>query len=187
MKYPYSAEREVRTYAYLRKAAVDALEKAKSIEEGSFYQLMSCLVFSAFAVEAYLNHVGERKIQYWGEIEKIEPMAKLKVLYSHLNLQFDPSKRPIQTIRQLFKFRNFMAHGRTENLMGSGTLNKPAPDPGENLVETDWEKFCNKQEAERAIEDVKEVLETLCVAAGFDKSMLYSLGSASRVVQAPQP
>ena len=106
MKYPYSAEREVRTYAYLRKAAVDALEKAKSIEEGSFYQLMSSLVFSAFAVEAYLNHVGEHKIQYWGEIEKIEPMAKLKVLYSHLNLQFDPSKRPIQTIRQLFKFRN---------------------------------------------------------------------------------
>jgi hypothetical protein len=184
--FPYSAEREIRTYAYLRKAAVDALEKAKNIKEGSFYQLMSCLVFSAFTVEAYLNHVGERKIEYWGEIEKIEPLAKLKVLYSHLRLKFDPSARPIQTIKQLFKFRNFVAHGKTETISGSGLLKKPQPDPGENLVETSWEKFCNENEAERAIEDVKSVLETLCDAAGLERHMLYSLGSGSHFIGEPQ-
>ena len=168
-------------------AAVDALEKAKNIREGSFYQIMSCLVFSAFTVEAYLNHVGERKIQFWNEIEKIEPMSKLTVLYSVLKLPFDPSKRPIQTIQQLFKFRNFMAHGRTEKLTGRGMLKKPRPDPGENLVETKWEKFCNKKEAERAVKDVRQVLETIYVAAGFDKAMLHSLGHASRVIGKPEP
>lgn len=187
MKQPYSVEREVRTFAYLHMTAVDALEKAKNIKEGSFYQLMSCLVFSAFTIEAYLNHVGEQEIEYWGEIEKIEPMAKLKVLYSVLKLPFDPSKRPIQTVQQLFKFRNFMAHGRTEKLTGKGFLTKPSPDPGQNLVETKWEKFCNEKEAERAVKDVKQILEAICVAAGFDKTMLLSLGHASRVVGKPEP
>lgn len=164
-------------------AAVDALEKAKSIKKGSFYQIMSCLVFSAFTVEAYLNHVGERKIEYWNEIEKIEPLAKVKVLYLHLKLRFDPSKRPIQTIKQLFKFRNLMAHGKTEKLKGSGMLKKPRPDPGENLVETKWEKFCNQKEAECAIRDIKQVLETLHDAAGFEKNTLYSPGSGSHVIR----
>jgi hypothetical protein len=168
-------------------AAVDALEKAKKIKEGSFYQTMSCLVFSAFTVEAYLNHVGEQKIAYWNEIEKIEPMAKLKALHSVLKLPFDPSKRPVQTIQQLFKFRNFMAHGRTEKLTGRGTMKKSRPDPGKNLVETKWEKFCNEKEAERAVKDVKKLLETVCAAAGFDKAMFFSLGHASRVVGRPEP
>lgn len=187
MKHPYSIEREIRTYAYLRVAAADALQKATKIEEGSFYQIMSCLVFCAFTVEAYLNHVGERKIGYWNEIEKIEPMAKLKVLYTALGLPFDPSKRPIQTVQQLFKFRNFMAHGRTEKLMGKGTLKKRRPDPGEKLVEAKWEKFCNKIEAARAVKDVNRVLEILCVAAGFNKAMLSDFGYASRVVGKPLP
>lgn len=185
--YSYSTEREIRTYEYLRMAAVDAMQKAQKIKEGSFYQLMSSLVFSAFAVEAFLNHVGERTIKYWSEIERIEPLAKLKVLYSHLKLDYDSSRRPIQTIKQLFRFRNFMAHGRTETLSGTGVLTKPHPDPGENLVDVEWEKFCNEKEAERAVEDVKAIFKTLYAAAGFDERMLYSLGHESWVIGKGQP
>jgi hypothetical protein len=185
--YQYSAEREIRTYEYLRQASKDAFNKAKRISEGSFFQLMSCLVFSAFAVEAYLNHAGERKINNWSEIEKNEPLEKLRVMYSYLHLEFDPSKRPIQTIKQLFKFRNFMAHGRTKNIKASGLLRKPRPDPGEDLIETEWEKFCNENEAERAISDVKKVLEILCEAAGLEKEMLFSLGNGSHIIENPQP
>lgn len=185
--FEFTAEREVRTYAYLFFAAKHSLDNAKNIKEGSFYQIMSSIVFSAFTLEAYINHVGEKKIEFWEEIEKITPMQKLKVLYSIHDINYDSSTRPIQTIKQLFKFRNFMAHGRTENIKGKGTLKKEKPDPGENLVDTEWEKFCNEKEAERAIEDVREIVETLSERAGLGKAPLISLGSGSHVVGKKQP
>jgi len=182
-KYSYSTEREIRTYEYLRMSSADSLKKAKEIKEGSFYQVMSSLVFSAFTIEAYLNHVGSRKISYWSEIERIEPLSKLKIVYSHLNLTFDSSRRPVQTVKQLFKFRNFMAHGKTENLKASGVLKKSKPDPNENLVEVEWQKFCNEKEAERAVADISELIKTICDAAGFDRHELNSLGHESYVIK----
>ena len=181
-KYPYSVHREIKTYAFLYHAAVDALEKARNIEEGGFYQIMSSIVFSAFTLEAYLNHIGEIKIEYWEEIEKITPTQKLKVMYSHLNIPYNSSMRPIQTVKQVFKFRNFMAHGKTEKIQGTGTLKQPKPNPGENLIDTEWEKFCNIKEAERAVNDVKEIIESLCEKAGLQKFPLYSLGSGSYTI-----
>lgn len=178
-KYTYSAEREIRTYAYLCTAAYDALEKASNIKEGSLYQTMSSLIFSAFALEAYLNHVGEKKLEFWNDIERIKPLSKLRVLYVYLGLDFDTSKRPIQTVIQVFKFRNFMAHGKTEKVEGKGTIKTPTRNSAENLVEAEWEKFCNQKEAERAFEDVKIIIKTLCEAAGFDVTFLFSLGNGS--------
>ncbi len=177
-KFSYSSEREIRTFAYLLGTATDAFEKS-DIADGSTYQIMSSLVFSAFTLEAYMNHLGAQKIEFWDEIEQIGPMPKLKVICSVLSLEFDPSSRPIQTAKQLFKFRNFMAHAKTEKVVGSGTRKNPTVDPGENLVETEWEKFCNKAEAERGIEDIKQIMETLCEAAGFEKKWLYSLSNGS--------
>jgi len=182
-KYSYSAQREVITFVYLYVAATDALNKAKTIEEGSFYQMMSALVFSAFAVEACLNHVGEKKIEFWDEIETIKPLSKLKVLFSYLKLDFDTSRRPLQTIKLLFKFRNLMAHGRTEKIEKSGTRKKPKLSPDENLIEAQWQKFCTIKNAQRAIEDVEVIIEDLCKAAGLDppgllSSSFYAIGNA---------
>lgn len=87
-KYAYSAEREVITFAYLYKTAESALEHAKEIPKGSFYQVMSSLVFSAFALEAYLNHLGEKVLPFWAEIDRIKTLAKLKVLHTHLGLPY---------------------------------------------------------------------------------------------------
>lgn len=185
--YSYTAQREIRIYAYLYCAACHSLENAKNIESGSFYQIMLSIVFSAFSLEAYLNHVGERKVEFWEEIEKITPMQKLKVLYSCLGMKFDSSRRPIQTVNQIFKFRNFMAHGRTENIEGTGVMKTESPEPAQNLVETEWEKFCNIKEAARAIEDVKEIIESLCEEAGLEKDPLGSLGTGSRVVGQHRP
>jgi len=176
MSKKYKAEREVLTYSYIYRTAVDALERASGPAGGGFYQLMSSLVFSAFTLEAYLNHLGERVIPYWPEVDKIQTLKKLKVLHSHLDMFYDPSSRPIQTVIQLFRFRNFMAHGRTESV--SATLTElPADYSTKNLVETEWEEFCNEKEAKRALDDVQELAERLHKAAGLGEHPFAYLGS----------
>tara|TARA_R110001592_G_scaffold1664_6_gene9726 strand:- start:15180 stop:15752 length:573 start_codon:yes stop_codon:yes gene_type:complete len=186
-EYSYIAEKEVRTYAYLFRTAQDSLARAEANEEGRFYQIMSSLVFSAFALEAFFNHLGEIEIECWGEIERIGPAQKLNVLYHHLNLDFSASNRPIQTVTQLLRFKTFMAHGRTERLKTEGVLSTPRPDPGQSLIDGQWEKFCNVDEARRGLHDVKEVIETMAGAANIGGYSLFSLGHQSHSIGLTEP
>jgi hypothetical protein len=186
-KYKVEVERTINTYAYMAMSANHSLKCCKREEEGCFYQSMSSLIFSAFTLEAYMNHLGSRRIEYWEEIESIRYLSKLKVLYINLGFDFDKSKRPLQTVIQLIKFRNLMAHGKTEKLFGSKVINTPSLNPGEEVVESDWEKFCNPEEAERALDDVREIVEKLNSAAGNSNTMLWSLGGASGVTSLYNP
>ena len=182
-KHIVEGKRRINTYAYMAMSANNSLNCAMNNERGSFYQFMSSLIFSAFTLEAYMNHIGIKRIEYWKEIESIRYMDKLKILYLNSGLEFDKSKRPIQTITQLVKFRNLMAHGKSENISGSKEISTPTLDPGTEVVETEWEKFCNCKEAKRALNDVKEIVETLnsSVENPQSRQMLWSLGSGSYV------
>ena len=50
------------TYVYCWLAARKALKQADAKQPGYLYFCMMAAVFAAFAVEAYLNHVGARRI-----------------------------------------------------------------------------------------------------------------------------
>ena len=52
------AQSYVVTYARLLQVARQGLKQAESVKEGSFHNLVSSIVFSAFSVEAYLNHIA---------------------------------------------------------------------------------------------------------------------------------
>ena len=81
---------------------------------GSSWQFLSGLMLTAFSFEAYLNHVGPESILCWEELEKLSPMAKLKVLCERLAIPMPAAgKRPLDTVQKLFDFRNAIAHGRT--------------------------------------------------------------------------
>ena len=70
-----------------------------------------------------------------------------------------------------------MAHGKTKTVLGRRNLSSPDIDPGLNLVETKWEKWCKIQNAERALEDVKTVVYDLHKRAGLGDKPFASLGS----------
>ena len=187
VNYPYEAEREIRTYAYLYMASRDALDTATKTDDGQFYKIITSLVFAAFTLEAYLNHIGEIRIEFWEEIESIKTISKLKIIYKNLGLKYDNSKRPIQTVIELFKFRNLMAHGRTKRIQKQGYTKKEKPDPGENLIIGKWEEFVNLKEANRALEDIKEIMESICEATGSKKESLINFGYSKRVTGEPKP
>lgn len=188
-KYIVEGQREVKSYAYMRMAASHSLKCAIDNEEGSFYQFMSSLMFSAFTLEAYMNHLGSAKIEYWNEIESIRYLDKLKVLYLNLGLEFDKSRRPLQTIISLVKFRNLMAHGKTENITATTVINTPTPSYEQKYgaMEATWEKFCNAVDAQKVFDDVSEIVELLNKIAGGSGNMLWSFGGAGCVTSIHNP
>ena len=179
-KVSIKGERKIFTFAHLINGAYFALENSKKFEEGRFYNCLFTIIFSAFCFEAYLNHIGSEKFSAWEIIEKkLQPKEKLNVISQNLNLFFDYSRRPFQTIDKLFKFRNSIAHGKSEDCSIDEIQNKTREikEP-----KTKWEHECSIENAERYFLDVKEAIEEIHKKAGFenDPLVLISMGSYTR-------
>ncbi|MDH5327684.1 MAG: hypothetical protein OEY58_19695 [Gammaproteobacteria bacterium] len=63
----------INTYGYLMSAAHHAKGRLKE-EEGQFYQAMTTMILSAFTLEAYLNHVGEKLFPYWDDMAEFKKL-----------------------------------------------------------------------------------------------------------------
>ena len=68
-----SKERQVNTYEETWHASRVMLYKAEKDAEGSYYQLMASLIFTAFTLEAFLNHIGKQIFGCWDDLEQISP------------------------------------------------------------------------------------------------------------------
>ena len=179
MKAKISKERQVNTYAEMWHASNVMLGKAKENPEGSFYQLMASLIFTAFTLEAYLNHIGQSIFKCWDDLEQLSPKKKLGLIAEKLKIERDDSKRPFQTIDKLFKFRNDVAHGKSARLKFENQIKVVDLDRTLNRqerLETPWQKYCCLRNAERAREDVKIIIQELHKATGLTDHILFSFG-----------
>jgi hypothetical protein len=175
----YSGTREVRTFVDLDHGANVLLLKASEDERGSYYTVMGGLLLTAFTFEAYLNHLGNKIFPYWEEIEAIRVMDKYSVLTKHFRIAPDFSRRPHQTLRSLFKFRNAIAHGKSQVLNETKQVAANA-DPHDFLPRADWEEYCTLANAKRAREDVRKIIEELHLAAGEgDCPFIHGVGIGS--------
>lgn len=112
-------KRDVRTYAELWLASKKVLESGLREPVGSWWQFLSSLLLTAFAFEAYMNHVGPTVLSCWKSLERrMSPWRKLDRLCEVLDVKgvCDKDKRPGETIWRLFDFRNKLAHGRTHTI-----------------------------------------------------------------------
>lgn len=164
----YEGRREVRTFVDLDHGAGVLIKKSRETQKGSYYTIMGALLLSAFTFVAYLNHVGAEKIKFWDEIESIRVIDKYSVLCKEFDIVPDFSKRPYQTIRTLFKFRNAIAHGKSKILEETKKVDSKC-DPYSCSPKTHWEEYCTIENAERAKEDITviitEIHEKECLGA----------------------
>ena len=174
-------EREVHTYAELWHASGCVLEAGLQNPIGSTWQYLSSIVLTAFAFEAYLNHVGPLTLDSWPSLERSSVLAKFALLAEVLDVKFEGGKkvRPMQTVHQLIGFRNIMAHGRSEKLSTVEIVDHhPEQDPIGAWPLTDWEKLIKDEGrfAKRVREDVGDVLQKLHGARMDEKEHLFSHG-----------
>lgn len=90
-----SGQQTVATYSILFKCAERSLRAAQEDERGSFYEILNCLVMSAFTVEAYINHLGAILAEDFGRFEKKKVWDKYKKLRRFTSLSSGEFQKPI--------------------------------------------------------------------------------------------
>lgn len=152
--------REIFPHVYLLSAGWDAVEKGEQIEEGSAYSFLACMLFTAFALEAYLNEVGNEKVDCWKEIERYKsPKDKLSLLCKLENYKPDLSKRPFQTFINAFKFRDLVVHAKPEKIERKEI--KFAESGRPILPDSQWLERCTVTNAKIYIEDAEQIVKLL--------------------------
>ena len=186
-------ERAIHTYAELWHASRCVLEAGMQEPKGSSWQFLSSAVLTAFAFEAYLNHVGSRTIECWEHLDRLPLWSKFELLCETLGVHFPDGSgaRPLQTITKLFNFRNTIAHGRSKEIKAKPVI-RDADDRldaylGERHL-TDWERLIkNSDFATRAREDVQAVIERLHEGRRDDKEGLFTFGIGMHSAKLVEP
>ena len=162
-------DKVVFTYNYVRNISHLALEEAKQKEKRRDDNCIISMLFTAFCLEGYLNHIGSEKTEFWMHIEHCKPREKLAVLAKVLNHDIDWSCRPFQTFDAIFSFRNKLVHPKTHYLSMGGE--QKLDEKGHpTLPLSGWEKMVNLGMAEKFFNDSTKIIETLHSKAGFEGS-----------------
>jgi hypothetical protein len=181
----YSGSRVVRTFVDLNHGADVLIRIAEEEPRGSYFTSMGALLLTAFTFEAYLNHLGVKRIKFWEEIESIRVMDKYAVLCKELDVTPDYSKRPNQTLRALFKFRNAIAHGKSQILEETKEVSSQ-DEPYEHTPKAHWEEYCTLDNAKRAKEDISKIITDLHTKAGLgDYPFVHGVGIGSMSIKSP--
>jgi hypothetical protein len=154
-------------HAELISVAQVSLEFAKEKKTGllAYANFMASIIYLAFSLEAYLNYLGSIYFSDWEEIEKIlRPDEKLDKVAEHFNHTIDRSRRPFQSFREIFKFRNNLAHARVKNLrevkISTDSL----------YISTEIESIIASEKPQQFYDDTVEMIKKLHYEmAGFSK------------------
>jgi len=163
--------RYYRPFYYHWHTANVMLEQAQSKVKGSYYFLVSSLVFRAFTFEAFLNHVGANLFGNWQEFERKGWSEKLKIIRSRCPApsNFYEDKWPF--IEILSKFRNPIAHGKDEDIILNYDCTKEEADRRRNEYPTlEHESFVSLENAAKIQEELGCFMPRLYKAA-LDKDL----------------
>lgn len=167
------------TFGYMYIGARHLLEKSKENEEGQLYNLIGCILFCAFTLEAYFNHLGEKCDEDWNKKErKLSKLKKYEQFCKQLEITSDYSVRPYSTIRFLFEFRDFIAHGKStsDSIRKEVTICFEKPDL--KSIRAPWMEPVTIENATIAMDDVTTLIKELHLAAGYEDNPFNDLGSS---------
>jgi hypothetical protein len=173
--------RVLNTYGELWLGSEYLHRRATDERKGAYWAAMASAILAAFTFEAYLNHVGPKIFKQWQE--RRSHKRKLDMVCEKLGLSFPHGERPGQSIKALFRFRNALAHGKSEVFEP-----KPRIEVAERFEEQSesrrpqamWEKFCSDAENVRCVrEDVSIMIRAIHEAANPKDDPVFSSGFTS--------
>jgi len=166
-----TATREVFPWILLWHRCTWAIEDAEANEESQYLSMFSALL-CAFTLEAFLNQLlRSRMPDDWREYErKATPSQKLARLGASMHLRVDRSRRPFISFKEIFAFRNDLAHAKPVEL--ARTFNYPvevflAAQKTPPIPRTNWESVLTLKRARNWHEDTRAMIRSLSQAAGM--------------------
>lgn len=148
--------------------------------KGSYHQFLGSIVFTAFALEAFLNHVGESLFTSWPELEKLTPKGKIDVITEKLGLVVNYGRMPWQIVPEIIGVRNKIAHGKNELLQDERMLTVDNYDEkmGE-ILRAPWQEYATKENAEKARKEIEEIFKLIWAKTSFKEHELFRSGMQS--------
>lgn len=186
-KYRLQATTTTHTYVYCWIAARQALKRAQEEPRGSFYFNTMAGVFAAFTVEAFLNHLGQRRVPDWEVFErKLGPRGKLLLLQQQLRFSADQGKRPFQPFYNMLRLRDALAHGKTVTVATDVVVDNPE-DESARYPEPKWKKLCTVASVSRMVADAELIVRDLSAATGSKRDPFASPGHGSSEITLAAP
>ncbi|MBE7367675.1 hypothetical protein [Ramlibacter pallidus] len=152
---------------YMWIGAGHMLRLARESRDGQLYTCMSALIYSAFMLEAYLNHLGRLRHENWERIERRYSKRRKYMLFAEAaRLSPTMEERPYSSLVRLFDFRDSMAHGRTVTEQVEVEVAH-----GESIASAlpgaEWQQFITLENAESHFADAVALIEQLHAALGY--------------------
>ena len=156
--------REAKSYIQSLMIAEHLAGRAFVKGENAAHDARASLVFLAFTIEAFCNHVGYKLAPDFAEFDKLRANDKLRRAAELAGFPLSLGERPFQTFRDIIRFRNEMAHSCTQDVQASQRIPRPTADKPADMPKpppTEWEAYCTPELLSRALADVKEGLTAL--------------------------
>ena len=186
VKISVTRTRTIKTYAELWHASWSILERGKSDEVGRAHQFLASTVLTAFAFEAYLNHVGAALFPDWVRRERsLNSWTRVTTICNHLSISLpapederrawewiaEHAARPWKSVAELVQYRNFLAHGTTYamppdvKVQSAAEFQQSQSDISGFRIRDDWEiKNDTPNFAELVREDAEVVIREINAA-----------------------
>ncbi len=151
---------------------------AKNNKTGGLYDHSACLVFLAFALESFVNFTGEKLFGHlWEENErKLKRSKRFKKILKELKINPDFKKRPYSTIKEVFDFRDNLAHAKIYKKERIAVENLVDDDLSSFELKTWWQDYCTEKRAVIAKKDIYTVMNEIFKKAKFKGTMLSPYG-----------
>ncbi|HEX4425590.1 MAG TPA: hypothetical protein VH079_09325 [Terriglobales bacterium] len=155
--------RDVRIHADLWHTANCLLDAGQRDIKASAHQFRASLIFRAFYLEAFLNWLGQHLIPHWSYLERLNPREKLDLLNDLIHVTPNYGAPPWQIVKDLFGFRNYLAHGKPESSATESmeALDEYLDEKLGRMSQTEWERFGTEGNAVKAKEDIEKIATLL--------------------------
>lgn len=167
----------------LKSIAANQLRMAKEERVGhKFRWIIPSMIFSVFSIEALANVYGSQIFRnQWKNFESTSIIGKIILVSKELGIDVDFSAQPWQTIQEMIKFRNWLAHVKPHKT--TATYEVPFDTPNEQLPrlfpDMKIDGYSNIDSAEKFSNAVHEVELRWLHGAGLKKIKIDLIGMPS--------
>lgn len=160
-------QRHFSAHHMLIRTARLALDEAVASGGFTLFRYMTTMTFSALAIEALCNAIGQRLITGWKKNhERKSPNNKLRLLAEKLGIAYKEDDEPWKGAGELIKFRNDIAHAKPELIETEERITREEYERRErHMLErpsSELEKSITRERAEYALETAEAIKDLLC-------------------------